>query len=99
MEALDGDLVELDALQAQLLAVVVGAAALLEPLQRLALARGLGELLAPLIEDQLVPPEIGLRGAVGALGPLQVRLVGEVVGAAVAPSCASRAAAMRSAAA
>ena len=61
---------------------VVGAAVLLEALQRLTVARGLGERVAALLDTVLAAVEIVLARPVGALGALQVGLAGHQIGGA-----------------
>src|ERR1700761_8875059 len=73
-KSVEGDLIEVDGLDPRLLTLVIAAALLLEALQRLAVARRIGQFALALDERLLAPVQVLLGRPVGLLGPLQVRL-------------------------
>jgi hypothetical protein len=79
-KSVDGDLVHGYALAASRLALVVGAAILLQALERLAVAGGHPQLLTALLEVVLVALEVMARGRDSALGTLKEGLAGQQIG-------------------
>ena len=77
-----GDLVEHGALRARDGARVVGAAALLQPLERLPVSRGFAQRVDARADLGVVAVEVEAAGLARLLDPLQVRLRGEQVGGA-----------------
>lgn len=77
----EGDLVEGGLRSAQALGVVVGAAAALEPLDRLPLTGGLGQRLTAAGDVGVTAAEVGHGLAPALFGALHPRLGGEEVGA------------------
>jgi len=86
-----GDLVEHGALGARDGALVVGAAALLQPLERLTVASGLAQRLAARADFGIVAVEVELADFARLLHPLQVSLVGCEVDGARRPGRGGRA--------
>ena len=86
-----GDLVEHRAFGAGDGAIVVGAAALLQALERLALPRGLAQRVATCPDFGVVAVKVVLAGLANLLHPFEVGLVGGEVGGARRPSGRGRA--------